>query len=92
MFKENLVRSMRDKEGVETLVAGHEFLNVLVDVMTDALVEGEEVKLNGFGRLYTVDKEARKGRNPKTGEEIDIEAKTVVRFKCSSILKELINS
>jgi len=57
-----------------------------------SLEKGEAVKLAGFGNFELRDKNARPGRNPKTGEDIPITARRVVTFKASHKLKELVES
>ena len=55
------------------------------------LKKGGEITLPGIGKLYVDHKEARKGRNPKTGETIDIAAKNAPKFSASKALKDAIN-
>ncbi len=57
-----------------------------------ALESGEPVKLSGFGNFNLRDKNARPGRNPKTGEEVPIEARRVVTFKTGQKLKGKVES
>lgn len=92
MSKETLVRAIKEKVEDITLQRAKDLVDCVLDTITEELENGEEVKLPGIGKLYIVQKEARKGRNPRTGEEIDIDAKNVVRFKVSSVLKKNINS
>ena len=56
--------------------------------ISDALVEGEQVKLSGFGTFSTRDKNARVGRNPKTGEEAPIPPRRVLTFRPSHLMKD----
>lgn len=65
-------------------------LDTLTDEVTKALTNKEEVRLTGFGKFTTSDRKARKGRNPQTGEEIDIPARTVPKFKAGKNLKEAV--
>lgn len=58
----------------------------------DALNRGEKIELRGFGSFRVRHREARRGRNPKTGAPVDIPAKTVPYFKPGKELKELINN
>ncbi|MDM8552709.1 HU family DNA-binding protein [Desulfobacterales bacterium HSG2] len=58
--------------------------------ITDSLSEGESVTLIGFGTFKVVRREARKGRNPQTGEEMDIEARDVPKFVPGKNLKEAV--
>ena len=92
MSKETLVRAIKEKVEDITLQRAKDLVDCFLETITEELENGEEVKLPGIGKLYVVQKEARKGRNPRTGEEIDIDAKNVVRFKASSVLKNTINS
>ncbi|MAM62419.1 integration host factor subunit alpha [Maritimibacter sp. UBA3975] len=56
--------------------------------VSDALVEGETVKISSFGTFSVRDKAARVGRNPKTGEEVPISPRRVLTFRPSQIMKE----
>ncbi|MGF1572770.1 MAG: HU family DNA-binding protein [Sumerlaeia bacterium] len=58
-----------------------EAVQVFIDSMTKALEEGDKVSLVGFGTFYIKEKNARRGRNPRTGDDIQIEEKRVVTFK-----------
>ena len=60
-------------------------------IVTSTLSNKESVQLIGFGTFETSDREARTGRNPATGEEIQIAASTVVKFKAGAALKEKVN-
>lgn len=65
-------------------------LDTLLDVITKSLTKKEDVVLTGFGKFTAVDRKARKGRNPQTGEEIQIPARTVPKFKAGKTLKEAV--
>ncbi len=60
-------------------------------VIETALKSKQEVRLTGFGSFVVADRKATKGRNPRTGEEIDIPASTSVRFKPGKGLKDAVN-
>jgi len=87
MTKKDLVRKMAEKSGM-TQKGTKAVLNSLMESIEEALVDGDEVKLSKFGTFKSVVRAPRKGRNPQTGEEIDIPEKVVPKFKTSSILKE----
>ena len=70
-----------------TKVVAKEVLDDIIGLMVLALDEGESVVLKKFGRLYTKYRPARKGRNPRTGAEITIPAKTVVKFAPRGLIK-----
>ncbi len=61
--------------------------NVL-DSMSDALVNGEQVKISSFGTFSVREKSARVGRNPKTGEEVPIDPRRVLTFRPSHLMKD----
>ena len=63
----------------------------ILTYLSDALVEGETVKISSFGTFSVREKGARMGRNPKTGEEVPIEPRRVLVFRPSHILKDRIN-
>ncbi|WP_091566488.1 integration host factor subunit alpha [Oryzisolibacter propanilivorax] len=65
-----------------------DMVDAFFDLMAERLVEGEDVKLSGFGNFQVRMKAPRPGRNPRTGELIPIEARRVVTFHASSKLKE----
>ena len=59
--------------------------------ITKAMKAGEPVTLVGFGTFKVVERKARKGRNPQTGEEIDIEGSKAPQFTAGKALKEAVN-
>ena len=58
----------------------------------DSLINNEPVKLSGFGNFELIDKKARPGRNPKTGEKVTIKARRVVTFRAGNKLRQKIAS
>ncbi|MBC7164028.1 MAG: integration host factor subunit alpha [Roseovarius sp.] len=56
--------------------------------ISDALAQGEQVKISSFGTFSVRDKTARVGRNPKTGEEVPIQPRRVLTFRPSHLMKE----
>ncbi|EAQ63749.1 Integration host factor alpha subunit [Marinomonas sp. MED121] len=62
------------------------------DVIRETLIQGEQVKLSGFGNFEVREKSQRPGRNPKTGEEIPITARTVVTFRPGQKLKSKVEN
>ena len=62
-----------------------------VDVVTDALTKGEKVSLKGFGNFEVRERGERTGRNPRTGETMEIPASKVPAFKASAALKNVVN-
>jgi len=70
-----------------TKVAAEKVISDVFSSITSSLQAGDEVVIRNFGRLYLHERPARKGRNPKTGEEINIAAKTVIKFSPRGDLK-----
>jgi DNA-binding protein HU-beta len=68
-----------------------ENLNMVFAAITEELKEGQPVTVRNFGRFYTKDRAERMGRNPRTGEQIQIPAKTYPRFSSSDSLKKAMN-
>jgi integration host factor subunit alpha len=64
----------------------------LFDLIKDHLGKGKGVKISGFGKWAIKAKKKRKGRNPQTGEALTIDARRVVTFKSSNVLRDAINS
>ena len=71
--------------------SAREMIGVVMDCIGDAMKDGEEVRLVGFGTFYPHPQAARKGRNPKTGEAVQIPARIAPKFRAGSALKEKVN-
>ena len=67
-----------------------EMVDAFFDLVSQSLVEGDDVKLSGFGNFQIRTKAPRPGRNPRTGEAIPIEARRVVTFHASQNLKSMV--
>ena len=63
----------------------------IFDSITDQLAKGGRVELRGFGAFSTREREARKGRNPRTGDAVDVSAKRVPYFKPGKEMRERLN-
>jgi integration host factor subunit alpha len=68
-----------------------ELVESLLEIVKEALSNSETLLITGFGSFLVNEKNDRKGRNPKTGEPVTIEARRVVRFKASALLKRAMN-
>ena len=90
MTKADLVETIYNRVGFSKKESA-ELVEAVFDEIKRALVAGEKVKFSGFGNFLVRDKNARKGRNPQTGEEIELEARRVLTFKPSLVLKNLLN-
>ncbi len=67
-------------------------VNTIFDSMTEALKLGERIEIRGFGSFQVKVREAREGRNPKTGAEVQIPAKRTPFFKVGKALRELVDA
>lgn len=67
-------------------------IECILGIIKDTLANGEQVKIAGFGAFQVKQKNDRRGRNPQTGEAITIEARKVMLFKVSNVLKDAINN
>ncbi|MCT4559473.1 MAG: integration host factor subunit alpha [Pelagimonas sp.] len=65
-----------------------ELVETVLQRISDALVEGEQVKISSFGTFSVREKAARVGRNPKTGEEVPIQPRRVLTFRPSHLMKD----
>jgi len=68
-----------------------DLLESVLSIMKETLESGEDLKISGFGKFEVKQKKDRKGRNPQTGEPITIEARRVLAFRPSSVLRDTIN-
>jgi DNA-binding protein HU-beta len=76
---------------VSTKKEAQEAVDCILSSITRALKKGDTVTLVGFGSFKVVERKARKGRNPQTGEEIDIKASNAPKFTAGQALKEAVN-
>ena len=67
-------------------------INVFTNIVADTLVDGDRVSITGFGTFEVVERAARTGRNPQTGESIQIQASKSPKFKTGKALKDAIKA
>lgn len=67
-------------------------LKAFIDVVTEELQKGEKIQLVGFGTFEVAERAAREGRNPLTGEKMQIEASKAPKFKAGKALKDAVNA
>ncbi|MGE5484177.1 MAG: HU family DNA-binding protein [Ignavibacteriales bacterium] len=87
MNKAELVSAVAEKTGT-TKKETERVVNSVIDVIQEALAKDDKVSLVGFGTFEVRERAARKGRNPKTGEEISIAATKVPVFRAGKALKD----
>jgi integration host factor subunit alpha len=91
MTKAEIVERVAAKTGLSKKES-FEVVEQLFDTMKSILETGEKLKITGFGNFEVKQKADRLGRNPQTGEEITIEARKILTFKASNMLKDSINA
>ena len=90
MNKAELIASIADRSGLSKADAGSA-LDAFVESVKGGLADGDRISLVGFGSWSVEQREARMGRNPRTGESIQIAAKKVVKFKVGADLAKSVN-
>lgn len=90
MTKADIVESLSEKCGF-TKKDSLGIVETVFNIMKSTLEKGEDIKISGFGKFEVKKKSDRRGRNPQTGETITIEARKVLSFKPSTILKQSVN-
>jgi DNA-binding protein HU-beta len=90
MTKTELIDQVAAASGLTKKDSG-KAIDAIFDTITQTLSEGEKVQLIGFGSFETRHREARKGRNPQTGAEIEIPAQILPVFTAGKALKEAVN-
>lgn len=88
--KKHIAATIAEKMGISKSLA-EEALSIFESVVQGSLADGDQVTLVGFGTFSVKDRAARTGRNPKTGEELQIAAAKVPTFKAGKALKEAVN-
>jgi len=89
LTKAEIAQSVHDRVGLSKKESG-QIVESVLDIIRQTLTQGEDVKLSGFGHFMVREKHARRGRNPKTGDEITISSRRVVTFRASHLLKQKI--
>jgi integration host factor subunit alpha len=91
MTKADIAKHVQEVAGISEHEA-EALLDQILELVKSTLKVGEEVTVTGFGKFRVRTKNARIGRNPRTGEEITIPARRVVTFQASRLLKEYVNT
>jgi len=90
MNKKGLVEAVMKAAEIETKAAAERAVDGLFDTIVKTLGRGEEVAIAGFGTFRVYKRAAREGRNPKTGEKIQIKASVKPKFRAGKRLKEAV--
>jgi integration host factor subunit alpha len=90
MTKADLVESVYLKTGFSKKESA-DIVEMVFDLIKTTLEQGEKIKIAGFGNFVVKEKATRRGRNPQTGDEIEISSRKILTFKPSQVLKASIN-
>tara|TARA_R110002110_G_scaffold257979_1_gene473919 strand:- start:237 stop:518 length:282 start_codon:yes stop_codon:yes gene_type:complete len=88
--KQDIIKDIADAHGT-THDAVRAPIDALLDHIATAMERGDEVALHGFGSFKRTERAARKGRNPRTGEAVDIAASSSMNFKPAKAMKDRLN-
>jgi len=91
LTKADLVQQVHKSHPHLTKAEASQAVETFLAIAKETLIGGEDLLLSGFGKFNVKDKKARRGRNPQTGEDLILEARRVVTFKPSGILRKKIN-
>lgn len=91
LCKQDLVRKIASINGYPKYESS-QLLESLLELMKFTLESGEDIMISGLGKFQVKDKNPRRGRNPETGNDLPLDARRVVTFKCSGVLRERMNT
>jgi len=91
MTKADIIERVCEEVGGFSKKEAADVVEAVFELMKNTLAEGEKIKISGFGNFVVRTKQPRPGRNPQTGQEIVIEARRVLTFKPSNVLKTALN-
>ena len=90
LTKAHIVEAVAEEMGF-TKNRASDIIEITIEAIKSNLQSGQDVLISGFGKFCVKEKKQRRGRNPATGDEIILEPRRVVTFKCSGKLKSKIN-
>ncbi|MEW6079941.1 MAG: integration host factor subunit alpha [Thermodesulfobacteriota bacterium] len=91
LTKSEIIDSVQEETGLPRKRCD-ELVEDLLELIKGTLESGEDLMISGFGKFCVKQKNQRKGRNPATGEDLMLNSRRVITFKCSQSLRERINS
>lgn len=91
LTKADLVQQVYEKHDNLTKAQATESVESFLRLSKDTLISGSDLLLSGFGKFNVRDKKSRRGRNPQTGDDLTLDARRIVTFKPSGILRDKVN-
>jgi integration host factor subunit alpha len=90
MTKADIIEHVYEKVGLSKKESTR-IVEMVFEIIKDTLERGEKIKISRFGNFVVREKRTRRGRNPQTGQEIEISSRRVLTFKASPVLKKVLN-
>ena len=90
LTKDDLIQTLYDQSGFSKQKA-RASVETVFELVKKVLESGEDVLISGFGKFSVKKKAPRRGRNPATGEDLALDSRTVVTFRCSAVMRERVN-
>lgn len=91
MLKPEFVKKVKEALNLSSEKAADEVIDKFTALVTDIIKSGEDVTVGSLGKFVVVERAARKCRNPRTGEEMDVPAKKVLKYKPTGALRKSLN-
>ncbi len=91
LTKMDLIQQVYNQNEKITKIQATDSVEAFLSISKNSLINGSDLLLSGFGKFNVKDKKTRKGRNPQTGEDLILDARRVVTFNPSGILREKVN-
>jgi len=90
LTKDQLISSIGNRLGISRFESSR-IIEAVLETVKSSLSDGEDVLISGFGKFIVREKAARRGRNPQTGQDLTLEPRRVITFKCASVMRDRIN-
>jgi len=90
LTKDHLVSSIGKRLGISKFESSR-ILESVLETVKNSLSNGEDVLISGFGKFIVREKASRRGRNPKTGQDLTLDPRRVITFKCSGVMRDRLN-
>ena len=90
LTKDDLIQTLYDQAGFSKQKS-RTTVETVFELVKKALESGEDILISGFGKFSVKKKAPRKGRNPATGEDLPLDARTVIQFRCSPRMRDRMN-
>jgi integration host factor subunit alpha len=90
LTKANIIESIRNDLGYPRKKSA-DIMETFLEIIKRSMETGDDILISGFGKFCVSEKRARRGRNPATGDDMILEKRRVITFKCSQVLRKKIN-